>query len=104
MSFERVSRRVRRRVAERANWRCEYCRAPAAFSTQPFEVDHIIPRKKGGRTILTNLALSCGCNSRKGQRTHALDPLTGRRVALFHTLAANSGHGTSDGVPIPLSS
>jgi HNH endonuclease len=84
MSFERVSRRLRRRVAERAHWRCEYCRTPAAFSTQPFEVDHIIPRTKGGRTILANLALSCGCNSYKGQRTHALDPLTGRRVALFN--------------------
>jgi hypothetical protein len=34
MSFERVSRRLRRRVAERAHWRCEYCRTPAAFSTE----------------------------------------------------------------------
>ena len=84
MSFERLSRGFRRRVAERARWRCEYCLSPAAFCTQPFEVDHIIPRSKGGRGAADNLALSCGCNSYKGQRTRARDPQTGRFASLFH--------------------
>jgi hypothetical protein len=84
MYSKRPSRQLSRQVAERAQWRCEYCRSPAAFSTQPFEVDHIIPRSKGGATLLENLALSCGCNSYKGDRTHARDPQTGRTVTLFH--------------------
>ena len=84
MSSERISRRLRRRVAERARWRCEYCLSPAEFSTQPFEGDHIIPRSKGGPTTADNLALSCGCNSYKGQSTHAHDPVTGRQVPLFN--------------------
>jgi hypothetical protein len=84
MSSERLSRRLRRRVGERARWRCEYCLSPAAFSTQPFEVDHVIPRSQGGPTRLGNLALSCGCNSYKGDRTTGRDPQTGRTVPLFN--------------------
>jgi 5-methylcytosine-specific restriction endonuclease McrA len=84
MSSKRPSRKLSRSVAERAQWRCEYCRSPAAFSTQPFEVDHIIPRSKNGLTEPENLALSCGCNNHKGGRTHARDPQTERVVPLFH--------------------
>jgi 5-methylcytosine-specific restriction endonuclease McrA len=84
MSSNRASRALRRQVADRAQWRCEYCQSPAAFSTQPFEVDHIIPRRKNGPTIPENLALACGCNSYKGERTHARDPQTKRTVPLFH--------------------
>jgi hypothetical protein len=84
MPSERLSRRLWQRVAERAGWRCEYCLSPTAFSTQPFEVDHVLPRSKAGLTTLDNLALSCGCNSYKGQRTRARDPLSGRRVPLFN--------------------
>jgi hypothetical protein len=84
MSSERVSRRLRKSVAERAHWRCEYCLTPAAFSTQPFEVDHVTPRSKSGSTRPDNLALSCGCNSYKGQRTRARDAQTGRMVSLFN--------------------
>ena len=84
MFSKRPSRKLSRLIADRAQWRCEYCRSPAAFSTQPFEVDHIIPRSKNGPTILENLAFSCGCNSYKGDKTHARDPQTGRVVPLFH--------------------
>ena len=84
MSSKHIPRTLGRLVADRAQWRCEYCRSPAAFSTQPFEVDHIVPRRKNGLTVPENLALSCGCNSYKGDRTHARDPQTGRMVALFH--------------------
>jgi 5-methylcytosine-specific restriction endonuclease McrA len=62
----RPPRALRRLVAERARWRCEYCHSPATFPTQPFNVDHIIPRSKNGLTSLENLALACGCNSYKG--------------------------------------
>ena len=84
MSSERPSRALRHRVAERAGWRCEYCLSPTAYSTQPFEVDHIIPRSKGGHTGADNLALSCGCNGYKGKRTRASDPQTGHAVPLFN--------------------
>jgi hypothetical protein len=87
MSSERLPRALRRQIADRARWRCEYCLSPAAFSTQPFEVDHVIPRSKGGLTNADNLALSCGCNSYKGHRTHGRDPRTARVLSLFNPRA-----------------
>ena len=84
MSSKQLSRALRSRIAERAEWRCEYCLSPAAFSTQPFQVDHIIPRSKGGLTRADNLALSCGCNRYKGRQTRARDPQTGHAVPLFN--------------------
>ena len=51
----------------------------------PLEIDHIIPRARGGSDAEDNLWLSCrACNLFKGQQTHGRDPLTGRRVRLFH--------------------
>jgi hypothetical protein len=84
MPSEHIPRRLRQWTGDRACWRCEYCLSPAAFSTQPFAVDHVIPRSRGGRSALENLALSCGCNGYKGDRTHARDPKTRRVVPLFH--------------------
>lgn len=85
MPEQRVTTRQRRAVIERARGLCEYCHSQARFATQPFAVEHIIPRYAGGKTRLDNLALSCfGCNSYKHTKTHAIDPQTGQEVPLFH--------------------
>ena len=81
---DRPSPQLRREVAQRAQWRCEYCLTPHAYATQPFAADHIIPQSQGGETTLENLALACGCNLYKGNRAHAIDRQTGHRVSLFH--------------------
>ena len=81
---DRPSPQLRREVAQRAQWRCEYCLTPHAYATQPFAADHIIPQSQGGETTLENLALACGCNLYKGNRSHAIDPQTGHCVSLFH--------------------
>lgn len=76
---------LRDSVERRARGRCEYCRSPAKYSPQPFSLDHVIPRGKGGPTSLDNLALACqGCNNHKYNKTHATDPFTRQRVELFH--------------------
>lgn len=41
---ERPSPQLRREVAQRAQWRCEYCLTPHAYATQPFAADHILPQ------------------------------------------------------------
>lgn len=46
-------------VWQRAHHRCKYCRLPQAYSLLIFEIDHIIARKHGGRTVQNNLALPC---------------------------------------------
>ncbi len=85
MRRQRPTQRQRLAVFIRAGYRCEYCRHPVAFSSDPFEVEHIIPVEQGGTTTLDNLALSCrGCNHLKHILTEAMDPATGVTVPLFH--------------------
>jgi hypothetical protein len=68
-----------------ASDRCEYCHIPRRLDPLPFQVDHIVARKHGGRTVLSNLALSClHCNKHKGPNIAGLDPMTNRLVPLFH--------------------
>lgn len=73
------------RAAERAGHRCEYCHAPEAVFSFPFEVEHIFPTALGGSGELSNLALACrSCNLLKSARTQVLDPGSGETVSLFH--------------------
>ena len=47
--------------------RCNGCRSP--FEFRHFEVDHVVPRARGGTDHLDNLQLLCGnCNRIKGDR------------------------------------
>jgi hypothetical protein len=72
-------------VRERAAGRCDYCRLPRRATSIPFEIDHIIARKHGGRTVASNLADACVyCNSFNGSDIAGIDPLTGRLTRLFH--------------------
>ena len=49
---------------KRAQGLCEYCKSPANISSQPFVVEHIFPKSKGGESIQENTALSYqGCNN-----------------------------------------
>jgi 5-methylcytosine-specific restriction endonuclease McrA len=58
---------------------------PAGLAETPFQIDHIIPRKHGGRTTADNLALSCFyCNSYKGPNLSGIDPMAEQIVTLFH--------------------
>jgi hypothetical protein len=45
-------------VAERARFRGEYCRAPESIFNLNFEVEHIVPRSKGGADDPLNWALA----------------------------------------------
>ncbi|MDQ2996912.1 MAG: HNH endonuclease [Chloroflexota bacterium] len=85
MPEQRISAELRQHVTERANGSCEYCRSQARYATQPFSVEHMTPRAKGGSTTLENLALACqGCNNHKYDEVEALDPVSGERVPLYH--------------------
>jgi len=85
MREPRVTERQRRTVTRRAQNCCEYCGSQADFSQDPFSVEHIIPRSRGGGNDLRNLALSClGCNGIKSTSTTAVDPITGSEEPLFH--------------------
>ena len=72
-------------VAERAGHRCEYCRAPEAIFNFPFEVEHVVPKGRGGADHAANWALSCrACNLHKSDGVDFMDPETQKVVPLFN--------------------
>lgn len=79
-----MDRAVRDSVAQRAGYRCEYCRLPQRFSRSTFHVEHITPRQHGGTDDLDNLCCACNrCNLHKGPNLTGIDPDTGQIVPLF---------------------
>ena len=75
----------KRSVEARAGGTCEYCRCLRRFVPQPFNVEHVIPFARGGKTEVRNLAWACaGCNFYKHDKVAGLDPQTGRTVRLFN--------------------
>ncbi len=44
---------LKRRVWQRANGVCEYCRMPSEFYLAPYQIDHIIAEKHEGKTWST---------------------------------------------------
>ncbi len=76
---------LRRAVAIRAGYRCEYCRRPEVDSFIRYQSDHIISRKHGGRTELSNLAHTCPiCNNAKGSDLAAILDDEEKLIRLFH--------------------
>jgi len=60
MKRRAIPRAVRRRVRDRADNRCEYCRHPARFACAPFVCEHVLPRVRGSGNTLSELAWACG--------------------------------------------
>ena len=85
----KLSRALRKRLAEAANHRCSYCRSPVIVGI-PMVIDHILPLVAGGSSSFDNLCLACyRCNERKGKRINDIDPLTGATVFLFNPRSQN---------------
>lgn len=74
-----------RLVWRRAGGCCEYCRMPQTADDAGFEIDHIIAQKNKGRTVASNLCLSCYfCNSYKGSDLASIDRTTRKLTPLFN--------------------
>lgn len=70
--FDRLPKKevkfTRQNVFERDNYVCQYCRKK--FDRKDLNLDHVIPRDKGGETSWENIVTSCiKCNSKKANRT-----------------------------------
>jgi hypothetical protein len=72
-------------VREQAHHRCGYCRSSQQYVLGLLEIDHIIPKARGGTDDEENLWLACRmCNGFKGTQAYARDPISGRRVRVFN--------------------
>jgi 5-methylcytosine-specific restriction endonuclease McrA len=71
LMFERLPKKevkfTRHNVFERDKNTCQYC--GKIFDRKDLNLDHVIPRDKGGATTWENVVCSCiPCNTRKGNR------------------------------------
>ena len=46
-------------VVKRSVAHCEYCQIPQKFSTELFQIEHIVARQHRGMAIESNLAVAC---------------------------------------------
>ncbi|MBK8427517.1 MAG: HNH endonuclease [Lewinellaceae bacterium] len=84
------SKRLRKLVFERARGCCEYCLSQVKYAPDPFSIEHIMPRSKGGSDDPDNLAWACmGCNGIKYNDTSAIDPITMETVPLHNPRTQN---------------
>ncbi|RKY98718.1 MAG: HNH endonuclease [Candidatus Hydrothermota bacterium] len=57
---------TKRNILRRDNYTCQYC----GTREGPMTVDHVIPKRLGGRDEWANLVCACfRCNNKKGDRT-----------------------------------
>lgn len=87
-SCQPTVRLTRRNVMLRDGYQCQYC--GRAASARELDIDHVLPRSRGGEDSWSNLVTAClGCNRRKGQRTplEAAMPLLRRPAAPRWSLA-----------------
>lgn len=80
-----LSDELRARIREQAGNRCGYCLTHQDYVPWSLEIEHIVPKGKGGSDDEENLWLAChSCNLFKGAKTHGNDPFAGQRVRLFN--------------------
>lgn len=66
-NLDAVPGSIRFRVLEKAKKRCELC--GASSSVTQIDVDHIVPRSRGGSNDISNLQALCRtCNAQKGNK------------------------------------
>ena len=80
-----IPRELRRQVAARADFMCEYCLISEDDTFFGCHVDHIISVKHKGPSTLDNLAYACVvCNRQKGSDLGSIDWETGELVRFFN--------------------
>lgn len=81
----KISRKLKSLVISRARGYCEYCKSPADFATEPFSIEHILPKSRQGTDSAENLAYACiGCNVYKSDLIEFPDRVSQEMVPLFH--------------------
>ncbi|HTI15450.1 MAG TPA: RNA-guided endonuclease IscB [Dictyobacter sp.] len=86
---------VREYLLEQWQRRCAYC----GKTDIPLEVEHIVPRAKGGTNRISNLTLACQpCNQAKGART--IEDFLQKKPALLTHIQAQTKHPLKDAAAV----
>lgn len=93
-----VPKKLAGKIRRAAKNRCGYCFGEQQYVFAWLEIEHLLPRSKGGKTVEENLWLACTyCNTFKGSQTHGTDPETNKKSLLFNPRSQNwTKHFTLD--------
>jgi hypothetical protein len=76
---------LKKYIASRADYRCEYCKKPDIIANFSFHIEHIISHQHGGQNHISNLAYACSwCNWKKGPNIATILNDKGILLPLFH--------------------
>jgi hypothetical protein len=85
-----ISRANKKLIAERAGYRCEYCRVLQYLSAFDYHIEHIIGIQHGGPNTINNLAYCCSiCNWKKGPNISTILEFGGAIIPLFNPRTQN---------------
>ena len=80
-----LSDELKVKIRRAAQNRCGYCLTPQEIVSMPLEIEHLQPIAEGGTGDEENLWLACrNCNGFKHAKTHAVDPQTNVKTAIFN--------------------
>ena len=90
MSGASIPESLRQRVRASAKERCGYCLSPQRLVLGWLEIEHIVPKARGGTDDEQNLWLACRlCNNWKSDQTEALDPESNQTVPWLTPAGSN---------------
>ena len=80
-----ITSHLRIKIEKTSGNRCGYCLSHQRYTMSKLEIEHIIPKSKGGTDAEENLWLSCGlCNRYKGAQTTGFDRENQSFIPLFN--------------------
>ena len=86
---------VREYLLEKYHRTCQYCDAKDI----PLEVEHIVPKSKGGSNRVSNLTLSCRpCNQKKGNRS--IEDFLAKKPDVLKRVVANAKKPLKDSAAV----
>jgi hypothetical protein len=82
-----ITTAIKKRIRERAGNSCGYCLTQQQYVPLSLELEHVIPKAKGGSDDEDNIWLACrSCNLYKADQTEAIDNETQKLVTLFNPI------------------
>ncbi len=86
LHFQRKIAFTPEQIYLRDRYTCQYCRK--AFPEHKLTMDHVVPRKHGGKTTWDNIATACGpCNFKKGSNKRIVPSVMPRKPTYYELLA-----------------
>ncbi len=86
LHFQRKVAFTSEQIYLRDRYTCQYC--DKVFGQQKLTMDHVVPRKFGGKTTWENITTSCGpCNFKKGSNKKITPKVQPRRPTYYELLA-----------------